>query len=593
MNLFDNSKKKFSMWIIAVTFVLSILTGCVLGNNADGTDKNTEESVEFGNNTIESGIFDKTSSAEFYKGYLNGEYTIDTLLESPEVLSNAAVLINKVLDAYRSGNDPLELFTSLDISSVTAYPDMLEVRGDVKPDNLLALFRHTDGVQYPNKFTIPLSDGWNMDIHWDIGQFGDKYVLYGCKLNIYNFSQYMSQYLPGECTQLLFCHQIFGSQVYLCSYRTNPKSVCVNYTDNYGETLHYIDVTLPANKKFDTAEGVYATGGAGSGESQFWVQLTSGNEYEYIRYDNFAYSDESDWLAYSYSGEVSAEELIRAFGYDNAPVSFPNVNAPNTADSLDELSMLGLSDYLTRYIKAFVGGDTAVLEELSYATSGMYDEYKKIKVSRWVAYTGGGNEHEVHFSFYADSVGDTDGIVKGWNTLTLEVGMMGVSIADDDFYTDHNNAAKELRLMLNSMYYSSIPESDDMPDAYRWCLTEYICQKLGDFEWHTKDEVAAYAEKCFGIAGFAPDELHKYGEDKGYITLPHGGIHQSFRILPVDNPSSERDEFIFEVQFYADASKTVRSHKYRYTMMNVNGDWVYTGCEELYNSIYDVCRWSM
>lgn len=592
MNLFVTSKKKFGMWIIAVTFVLCIFSACTTDSNADGTGKSTEESVELGNNTIES-IFDKTTSAEYYKGYLDGEYTIDTLLESPEVLSDAAVLINNVLDAYRSGNDPLEIFNSLDISSVTAYPNMLEVRGDVSPDSLPALFRHTDGVQYPNKFTIPLSEGWYMHFYWDIRQSGNNYVLYCCKLNIYNFSQYMSQYLPGECTQLLFCHQIIGSQVYLCSYRTNPKSVCVNYTDNYGETLNYIDVTLPADKKFDTAEAVYAAGGAGSGESQFWVELTIGNEHEYIRYDNFACSDESDWLAYSYSGEVSAEELVNTFGYDNAPVSFPNVNAPNTADSFDELSMLGLSDYLIRYIKAFVGGDIAVLEELSYVKSGMYDEYKKIMVSRWVAYTGSDNEYEVHFSFYADSVGGTDGIVKGWNTLTLEVGMMGVSIADGNFYTDHNDAAKELRLMLNSMYFSSIPESDDMPDEYRWCLTEYICQKLGDIEWHAETEVVAYAEKCFGIGGFTPDELHKYGEDKGYITLPHGGIFQSFRILPVDNPGSESDEFIFEVQFYADASKTVRSHKYRYTMMNVDGDWVYTECEKLYNSIYDVCRWSM
>lgn len=318
MNLLETSKKKSGIWIIVITVILCVFTGCAISNiNVDGTGKETEESVELDNNTTESEIDDETLTAKYYKGYLDGEYTINTLLDSPEVLSDAAVLINCVLDAYRSGNDPLELFTSFDISSVTAYPDTLKVRGDVKPDNLPALFRHTYGVRYPNKFTIPLSEGWYMDFYWDIRQSGNNYTIYCCKLNIYDFSQYMSQYLPGECTQLLFCHQILGSQIYLCSYRTNPKSVCVNYTDNYGETLNYIDITLPADKKFDTAEAVYATNGAGSGESQFWVELTSGNEREYIRYDNFAYSDESDWLTYSYSGEVSAEELIRVFGDDN------------------------------------------------------------------------------------------------------------------------------------------------------------------------------------------------------------------------------------------------------------------------------------
>ena len=404
----------------------------------------------------------------------------------------------------------------------------------------------------------------------------------------------IADFMPPEATELLFCHQIFSSPVYLLSYRTEPKSVCVYYTADSGESYEKLDINLGGATGYDAAEAVCATGGAGSGEARFYVELTRGGKIEYLEFDNYDYTDENDWLDFGYGHTATEEELILLYGLTGADIKFPCVNAPSVAADISSLGTLGLPDDDVRisYIKAFLRGDTAELERLCGVGQGMYDMYKSVRLNRFVAFTDSyPSDGTVRVNFCFDpSESDVDSFIPStWNEFVVdESPMTGAYIygaEEDDIDSD---AARELRSMLGSVYFCAIPEDDDMENSYRWCLTEYICYELGDTVAHSAGEVSAYAEKYFGISGFTPDELHYDGE--GYRTLPHGGL---FRYFTITDSAAEGDATTLTVQYYADCSKTVKSHLFSYTMKKIDGVWAYTGSEELSHSEYEPLQWSV
>lgn len=114
-------------------------------------------------------------------------------------------------------------------------------------------------------------------------------------------------YLPDGATELLFCHRIFMSDTYLCMYRTDPAGICVFYTDDNGAVFHKIDLTLPGDVTYDTAEALFATTGGGSLEARIVVALTHGDEVSYISFNNFSYTDASDYLDFAYGGEYTGD----------------------------------------------------------------------------------------------------------------------------------------------------------------------------------------------------------------------------------------------------------------------------------------------
>jgi|GEM_PF-6764200 hypothetical protein len=125
-----------------------------------------------------------------------------------------------------------------------------------------------------------------------------------------NEQEAVASYRPTEAISLLFCHKVFTTDTYLLSYVTWPNTVCVYYTSNGGDSFTKLSIAIPAGIKYDTAEAVSSADDGGSGEACFYVALTTGTEVKYLRYDNFAATDETNLLTFTTDGKYIAKEDI-------------------------------------------------------------------------------------------------------------------------------------------------------------------------------------------------------------------------------------------------------------------------------------------
>lgn len=107
---------------------------------------------------------------------------------------------------------------------------------------------------------------------------------------------------PCEDFELLFVHTVFpsmGNYIVFGLVDGKPKEVFAYYTNDQGETYTRIDCTIPEGIEYDSAIPVYSGHGGGSNEVQFAVLFESENDKTYVAYDNFAYTDYTDWLIFN------------------------------------------------------------------------------------------------------------------------------------------------------------------------------------------------------------------------------------------------------------------------------------------------------
>ena len=116
--------------------------------------------------------------------------------------------------------------------------------------------------------------------------------------------------LPGEGTQYLFCHRMFASETYLffCIEKESPNEFAVYCTEDFGKSFTRLSVDLSA-LTYSRAVPVYAGGGAGSGEGEFIVELRSADGSKYVSFNNYHYTDSSNWLDFRCTGEVDGTYL--------------------------------------------------------------------------------------------------------------------------------------------------------------------------------------------------------------------------------------------------------------------------------------------
>ncbi|NLE13005.1 MAG: hypothetical protein GX628_04915 [Clostridiales bacterium] len=275
----------------------------------------------------------------------------------------------------------------------------------------------------------------------------------------------------------------------------------------------------------------------------------------------------------------------------NAQPAEPDLTADTekSASSLDELSRLGLydNDMRLQYIRAFVTGDIDALERLCGVEKGMYENYRTLKLSGWQAWIDADADYyeNLRFAFYPTQ-SDIEAFkvnVRNDGFAVCE-GMTGAYLYSPEAPESYGEAADELYEILANHILLEFPTTDDMDDYTRFQITCCISGKLGDAGKTTEKDFKDYAKKHFGIEDFTPEKIHvEYG-------CAHGGSSQ---ILDVIGSEEKNGETIVTVQFYADMSKTVKSHIYQYTMKKVDGEWTYTGCQEIRHSQYEPACWSM
>ncbi len=301
------------------------------------------------------------------------------------------------------------------------------------------------------------------------------------------------------------------------------------------------------------------------------------------------------------SDENAKNQLFDDWQHNLATV--PCELLPQSADSIEELSSLGLSeqDSRLRYICAFVTGNVDTITELGLGKEDVYEEYKKLNVTRWMAWmdTGKHGEELVRFLFrLGEYQSETLTFpTETWLCYTVQEGILGTNLYDPDMYV-YDYGAEPVNVLyqfLSNQVIYEIPTTDEMTDVERWHLTCYLLHRFpGTTPYEnvmgmSLEEIQKYALLCFGIEDFTPGSGHQW--DGVYTCLGHGGSSQCLSIL--DSGAITDTLWSIEVQYYAGPANTVRSHVYRYYMRLVDGEWVFDGWEAVEKAVFAPCGWSM
>ena len=177
-----------------------------------------------------------------------------------------------------------------------------------------------------------------------------------------------------------------------------------------------------------------------------------------------------------------------------------------------------------------------------------------------------------------------EGMQTGWNHYIVEEGMLSMVFMPVDRPAQHyDGAAAAVAGLLNSSLLYEFPKSNDMDRDQRQYVTEYILSRLWNEEGSTAAEIAAYAETYLGIPDFTPSDAYALslydrnaipkGEPERYIIPGHGGWSIRHRITGVTENSDGTVDV--KVQFYADLNRLVPSHRYTYTMREIDGEWAF------------------
>ncbi len=285
-------------------------------------------------------------------------------------------------------------------------------------------------------------------------------------------------------------------------------------------------------------------------------------------------------------------EAEKAEGSVPSPKPPEAENALHIAESTEELTELGLpeNDPRLRFIAAFVTGDTDALEELYGVSDGVCEGYRELKIRQWRAYTVPDENDPgsliVRFGFFADEVGELNFTAGQWN------GDFNIYEIVNGIYLykfrerDHGevspypgtSAGVYAYVFLSSQHFCNFSELYGDGEAAKFALNCYILRQF-DLESVSQSEAIEYAEEHFGLSYYDPGQSHR-GEDGEYTEGGHCGTSQVLEFAGEKRLSEDLYEVTF--QFYADYSKTVKSHRYSYTVRQIGEDFVFDGCTPLY-----------
>ncbi len=613
VNILDMTKKRRGIPLIAATVALSLFAGVVFGCTESAEtppdDGNTEQDTATTDTAVTDGITTDsaepstdtaetvtTDSAEpstdttettpapdrtvddLLRRYIDGELSVEELLSEKSVYDRLCDDINECLSMILSGDDVVSRLPNPSSTTKIDIPDGYEfVYTDIAYPETLLYYNHTtaDGKNKISFHTgyahIPKSD-LVIDFYWSVAYFGDGIQIYVEDIDTYLLWEHFAAFRPAKATELLSAERIFGTNTYVLLFEMETPSPDGAYlTEDWGTTYQKIDLTLSDAPTVLSAEIIHHQTGY-AGESSLLVALTRQDGIEYALYSCYNTYPAYELIADASSTTQSPLDRKQLLGYLNqTDLVFPNRNTPDTVDALDELSLLGISetDARYKYIEAFTTGDTVTLEEVCGVTPGMYDEYRKMKVEKWVAYleTTETGHNYLHFSFKVtgSSFFENNTMIDGY---IVSEGLNGVYL--HPHYDSHvrglvdaSNSQEFLISFLQSASVQDIPTTDDMDDITRWLLTCFLTNRIdfGDYDRPpiTLETMQKYAYDYFGIEGFTPHKTHKI--DGGYGEVGHGGHGQAFRVIS----HKQNDNIVtMQVQFYADASKTVKSDLWEY-----------------------------
>ncbi len=345
-----------------------------------------------------------TDRDALYRGYLDGTYNIHELFSSDKTRADARALINTALSAYRDGTDVRDVLQDLSPDSQTALPiDPIDVREPyTEHESLPILMTNGEGR---TKFSVyiedappPVSENYRMDLFFTVSEVDGTYALSADEIRIYRLGERLSSFRAPDVPEEPYLI-VQPQWPYFLAFETADGDLALYYTEDYGDTFHACTVTVEEGLSYDRIRLLSALSSVGAGPTELLTECTLDGEVFYA-------------VLYAMYEKLPKLTLRALEPHENGcllpnpNVVFPNRNCPAYADSIEELSLLGLpeDDVRVRYVKAFLSGDTETLEALCGVEQGLYDGYKAIAVSRFVTYLAEDGEGTPYISLHIDAV---------------------------------------------------------------------------------------------------------------------------------------------------------------------------------------------
>lgn len=231
-----------------------------------------------------------------------------------------------------------------------------------------------------------------------------------------------------------------------------------------------------------------------------------------------------------------------------------------------------IDDPKTEFLKALINKDYKTLERLSNLPSGTFESYGTLKIKDYTAYVVEErvtSELQVIVELTVVDPGETAFFI-GPNEYEIKNDVNGCYIELKDYYAPvflpETETERYLSLWLNDPWFDHEPKN--MGEEYKHldrAYEEWVYRLLSSFlikQPHTVNELRdmclKYGEEIFGITDYAYiDKVFKYHQN-GIYTLIDTPPKRStvYRVIM-------RGENCFDVLFYADRGRTVKSHLVR------------------------------
>ena len=251
-------------------------------------------------------------------------------------------------------------------------------------------------------------------------------------------------------------------------------------------------------------------------------------------------------------------------------------------NDIEDIEHLGLTKEDERYllIKAFLNGDTAVMEEKGCLEKGVLDDYKTLKIGAYTIYPR--DDYTVIFSF--------DIIESGLDTMPVGEHTVLVESPYDTYFTTYNKiydeaSAAQYALFEWDVFYKICDYSDpasltgEQKEDYISSLTEYVLWSKSEF---TLDEFQEYAYKISGLKDIIPSD--DYLCDGLYSVHRCGGIMYSYEVI---DEKTENGITTVTIQFYADWAETIKSHVIEYKLKQIDEDLIFLSSDYVYESDHE------
>ena len=539
--------------------------------------------------------------------YSDGYYTPAALFSEATVYIYARELMRTLLRAYRDGEDVRQLLPDADPATPAAFPD-----GETMPE-LDRLWFSDCYVPGPYRglgighLRVPLESGSCLVFPLSVDELsadglsaddgGDGFALYADGIFYEN-----ARTPDGEDVIARGYDTEAGREIVL--------STSGAYVSENDGAYRKIDAKLPteyADLRFTGTDGarIVLAGAEKSGKTSILTMDTAGNCARVTDVDTVlslylagcelpfpnAVLPQSTAADFSLADRYGADTVVYTLaGKMELAAPFADRTALYDAFALshDDTPSGSLLDYAASLLRR----DVTALEENAY-TYGLYAPLSGIRFTRAVLYNLPDDPenatlalpHVPRLCYTIDrSPFDRNtalGVGTHFTCITEGLGFYFLSDAENSPVTPAQQAVEE---WLRTAYTPQIPATDDMDEAIRWSVTEYICMRLDQSTGktaYTAAEITAYAKSHLGMDAFTPEEQSHTAMtgDGTYTSLPHGGTRYARRFLS----DTEQDGIhAVTVQFYADLSCLVESDTYVYRLTEQSdGTWAFVGCERV------------